>query len=329
MKNINKILMVLIIICVVSVSGCITFLPDPSNVTISNLNNSDVPELKTISEIKTINKPTTPVKPVEGLLSKEEIKKAYEGMFPYTNATVSVSRPYKMNNGTYYYVVDVEESYDDVVSILHLEVDAKVKPELIESQGFEAKGVLSEYFYTLKKDDGTFPKAKISEKIITVKANELFKKYAEDEKVFMVDLLSTKDDKLVYVINMGSIIYDANTGELIYCVFDDEPSNGLSEVKCTELAQKELDALDIPGAYLSEPKKLGDVGEFIYIYNVSYDFDGKTVNLGTITVSPFSLKVLDVDVNLPKYYQQNADKNQVEDSEVIEDDSDDYVEFID
>ena len=317
MKKINILLMLLIIISVVSVSGCITFLPDPSNVTISNLNNSDVQELTSISEIKTINKPVTPVKPVEGLLSKEEIKKAYEDMFIYTNATVYVSGPYKMDNGTYYYIVDVEERYDDIVSVLHLEADAKVKPELIDAQGFEAKGVLSEYFYTLKKDDGTLPKAKISEKEITLKAMDLYKKYGEEEKVFMVDLLSTKDDKSVYVINMGSIIYDADTGELIYCTFDDEPTNGLSEAKCRQLAQNELDKLDIPGAYLSEPKMYGEVGEFIYSYDVSYDVNGKTINLGSIEVSPFSLSVLNVEVNPPEFYQEAIDKNQTDDSEII------------
>jgi len=317
MKKINFLLIILIIVGVVSVSGCITVLPDASNLTISDMNESDVTELKTIDEIKNANKPVTPAEPVEGLLSKDEIKKAYENMFTFTNATVSVNGPYKMDNGTYYYIVDVEEIYDEMVSILHLEVDAKVKPELIDAQGFEAKGVLSEYFYTLKKDDGSLPEAKISEKEITAKANELYKKYGEDQKVFMVDLFSTKDDNVVYVIDLGNIIYDANTGKLIHCVFDNEPSNGLSEEKCRQLAQNELDNLDIHGAYLSEPARLNDMGGFIYSYNVYYDVDGEKINLGSIDVDPFSLSVLNVEVSTPNINQQTVNDIQVDDSENI------------
>jgi hypothetical protein len=220
----------------------------------------------------------------------------------------------------------MEEIYDEMVSILHLEVDAKVKPELIDAQGFEAKGVLSEYFYTLKKDDGSLPEAKISENEITAKANELYKKYGEDQKVFMVDLFSTKDDNVVYVIDLGNIIYDANTGKLIHCVFDNEPSSGLSEEKCRQLAQNELDNLDIPGAYLSEPARLNDMGGFIYSYNVYCDVDGEKINLGSIDVDPFSLSVLNVEVSTPDINQQTVNDTQVDDSENI--DEQDSVEEI-
>lgn len=329
MKKINLILILLIIVGVVSVSGCISYQPNTSNVTLSDLNDSDVEELKTIDDIKNVNKPVTPVKPVDGLLSKEEIKKAYQNMFNFTNATVSVTGPYKMANGTYYYIVDVEEKISEDISILHLEVDAKVKPELIDAQGFEAKGVLSEYFYTFKKDDGSLPEAKISQKDIIAKANELYKKNGENQKVVNVELFSTKDNKVVYIIDLGNIIYDANTGELIHCAFANEVTNELSEEKCRVLAQKELDKLDINGAYLTNPVKINEMGGFIYSYNVSYDIDGSTMSLGHIEVDPFSLAVVNVDVIRPTINQSSVDINQSDDLELLEEyeDYDDvYVE---
>ena len=329
MKKINLILILLIIVGVVSVSGCISYQPNTSNVTLSDLNDSDVEELKTIDDIKNVNRPVTPVKPVDGLLSKEQIKKAYQDMFNFTNATVSVTGPYKMANGTYYYIVDVEEKISEDISILHLEVDAKVKPELIDAQGFEAKGVLSEYFYTFKKDDGSLPEAKISQKDITAKANELYKNNGVNQKVFEVELFSTKDNREVYIIDFGNIIYDANTGELIYCTFSDEVTNELSEAKCRELAQKELDKLDISGAYLSNPEKISEVGGFIYSYNVSYDIGNSTMNLGHIEVDPFSISVVYVDVTRPTVNHNNHDVNQSEDLEIIEEIEDDTLNYSD
>lgn len=52
MKKINLILILLIIVGVVSVSGCISYQPNTSNVTLSDLNDSNVKELNTIDEIK-------------------------------------------------------------------------------------------------------------------------------------------------------------------------------------------------------------------------------------------------------------------------------------
>ena len=128
------------------------------NRTIQLLNNSPNVEEVNVGKIEKIahkNTKEISVNNSSDIISKEEVRKAYEKIFSYAekNITIDVSGPYKMDNGTLYYSVLVNQNGDEETLIIHIESDAKIKPEEIDAQGLEIKGALSIVYSRLIKND--------------------------------------------------------------------------------------------------------------------------------------------------------------------------------
>ncbi len=314
----NKAIPIVILLIILGVVGA-TYMTsdstDSSNMgfedTVTILNDSEDIEEVNVAEIgEELNKNKEVVKTDNSsdILSKEEIKEAYEKIFSYSeNATVDVAGPYKMDNGTLYYDVYVNENFDEGLSLIHIEADAKVKPEEIPSQNLRVKGALSIVYSGLTKDNNV--NAKLSTQDIEKLAKSDMQKYYEDylesseDKEYSIDLYVTQlTNQPVYRVSYGPedvhMFYDGNTGDLLYRDVMGYGYSGLYETldlpECIRLGHIELNKYceenNLPEMDFVQ-SDLGnytnDNGELIYQFDV---MDG-SVKYGALEVNTVTQEV--------------------------------------